>query len=83
VVFCAFGGACIIPFVFYRVVKSSIPPLGFFLSFGALQQPIAAVAAAFGATVAEGSTTVPYNSGVGWYLLVWGILNAGEHEHFL
>jgi len=57
---------------------------GFWISYGVLSQPTLAVAASFApasdasngitATVA-GQATVGYNTGLGMYFLVWGIIN--------
>lgn len=46
----------------------------FWLSFATLNSAFYGVQTAYGATAAEGSATVAYNSGLAFYLLFWGVL---------
>lgn len=47
---------------------------GFWLSFATLNSSFYGIQTAYGATAAEGSATVGYNSGLAFYLLFWGVL---------
>ncbi|UZJ55762.1 hypothetical protein CBS101457_005082 [Exobasidium rhododendri] len=55
------------PFLVFSVVS------GFFYSWGALNQPSQAVSGAF--TASGGAMSVAFTSGVGWYLILWGLIH--------
>lgn len=47
---------------------------GFWLSFATLNSSFYGIQTAYGATAAEGSATVAYNSGLAFYLVFWAVL---------